>query len=200
MRCRSVEQRYLVIGAAALLLAGDDFTDLAGNVLLAQEALGQRHVDFAVGPTLPDVVNKNAGALQDARIELLIAALVGAKRSDVSARRDPFILDERFACGRDRHHYIGAADDLLEISRSFYLETRIFWALRLDELVERGLRAAQMRTSFQAKTVSQVARVPSAMWPAPTMASRLEFLRASHLARPPLQRRCASLCGRSRRR
>ena len=30
--------------------------------LASQEALGERHVDFAVGSTLPDVVNKNAGA------------------------------------------------------------------------------------------------------------------------------------------
>ena len=39
-----------------------------------------------------------------------------------------------------------------------------------------------MRTSSQANTVSQVASVPSAMWPAPTIASFFEFLRASHFA------------------
>ena len=40
----------------------------------------------------------------------------------------------------------------------------------------------QTRTSSQSKTVSQVASAPSAMFPAPTIASTLESLRASHFA------------------
>jgi hypothetical protein len=39
-----------------------------------------------------------------------------------------------------------------------------------------------MRTSSQAKTVSQVSSTPSAICPAPTIARHLEFLRASHFA------------------
>jgi hypothetical protein len=83
-----VKQGYLIVRAASLLPAGDDFADFAGDVLLADQALRQRHVDLAVGPALADVVDENARALQDARIELLVARFVGADRSNVRAGRD----------------------------------------------------------------------------------------------------------------
>ena len=67
------KQRDLVVRAAALLLAGDDLADFAGDVLLADQSLGQRHIDLAVRPALADVVDENPRALQDARIELLVA-------------------------------------------------------------------------------------------------------------------------------
>ena len=57
-------------------------------------ALAQRDVDLAVRAALADVVDEDAGALQDARVELLLAGEVGAERGEVRAGRDPGVVDE----------------------------------------------------------------------------------------------------------
>ena len=80
------------------------------------QALAERHVDFAVVAALADVVDEDAGALHDLGIEFLVAGLVGADRRDMGARGDPFVHDDRAARRGDRHHHVGAVDDALEVA------------------------------------------------------------------------------------
>src|SRR5262245_41735226 len=77
---RGVEDRDLILALAALELAADDLADLAGDVVLGDRALAQRDVDLAVLAALADVVDEDAGALQDARVELLLAGEVRPER------------------------------------------------------------------------------------------------------------------------
>src|SRR5207342_3500526 len=59
-----VEDRDLLGRLATLELPADDLADLAGDVVLGDEALAERHVDLAVGDALADVVHEDAPALK----------------------------------------------------------------------------------------------------------------------------------------
>src|SRR3990172_7505697 len=110
-----IEEGDVAVGEAARFPADDHLADLAHDVALLDQALGERHVDLAVRAALPDVVDEDAGALQDLRVELLVAALVGADRRDVRAGRDPRVLDDRAARRRHGDDHVGAAHDRLEV-------------------------------------------------------------------------------------
>ena len=86
-----VESKTVICSArlASLELAADHLADLAGDVVLRDEALAQRDVDLAVGDALAHVVHEDASALQEARVELLLALEIGAERSEVRARPRP---------------------------------------------------------------------------------------------------------------
>src|SRR5206468_4292435 len=47
------------------LAAHDDLADFAGDVALGQEPGGEGNVDFAVGPALAEVIDEDAGALEN---------------------------------------------------------------------------------------------------------------------------------------
>src|SRR2546430_1746532 len=112
----------LVVGRPPLELAGDDLADLARDVALRDQAIRERHVDLAVGAALADVVDEDTRALEDARVELLIAALVGADRGDVRTGRDPLVDHDRAPRRRDRDDDVGAANDGLEVGRGLQRE------------------------------------------------------------------------------
>ena len=73
------------------LRACDHLADLTGDVAFGDQSLGERDVDLAVRAALADVVDEDPGPLEDARVEFLIAALVGADRGDVRPGRDPLV-------------------------------------------------------------------------------------------------------------
>ncbi len=54
-----VEDGHLVVGLAALELPADHLADLAGDVVLGDQALAQRDVDLAVRAALADVVDED---------------------------------------------------------------------------------------------------------------------------------------------
>ena len=62
---RSVEDGNLALASPPGLATGNDLANLPGDVLLFDQPLPQRDVDFSVSPALPDVVDKDPSALQD---------------------------------------------------------------------------------------------------------------------------------------
>jgi hypothetical protein len=80
---------------SALLIARDDFADLAGNVLFAYEPLGQRHIDLAVGPALADVVDENAGDLIDVSVlhHVALSAQLEIRKAAMQLIKSAFTFD-----------------------------------------------------------------------------------------------------------
>src|SRR5262245_59614258 len=137
-----VEHRDLVVALPALELAADHLADLACDVLLRDEALAQRDVDLAVRDALADVVDEQPAALQDRRVQLLLALEIGAERREVRARRDPCIVDDPAACVRTADDDVRAAAGGLEIRRARDAQVRIPRLLLAEKTVDRFLRPA----------------------------------------------------------
>ena len=97
-----VEHRHLVVRLAPAELARDHLADLAGDVVLGDQAFGEGDGDLAVLAALADVVDEDARALQDARVELLLALQVGAERREMRTGLDPRVVDEPAAGVRSR--------------------------------------------------------------------------------------------------
>ena len=137
-----VENRDLVVVAPALQLAADHLADLTGEIVLRDQPVAERHVDLTVATTLADVVHEDPRALQDARVELLLALEIGAERREMRAGLDPVVVDDPAARVCPGHDDVGSAHDTLQLRRRLELEVRVERLLLRHEPVERLLRPA----------------------------------------------------------
>src|SRR3712207_1327384 len=139
---RRIEDGDVAVGGASFELAGDDLADLANDVVFRDHPFPEGNVDLAVGAALADVVDEDAGPLEDFGIQLLVPLLVRPYGGDVRALRDPVVLDDRTPGRGNGDDDVRAAHDLFEVGRCPDLEAIIPWLLVADELVQGRLRAA----------------------------------------------------------
>ena len=98
-----------VVGLPALELAADHLADLAGDVVLRDQPLARAAT--LISPSSRHwrmSSTKTRAALEDARVELLLALQVGAERGDVRARLHPGVVDEPLPRVRAGDDHVGA--------------------------------------------------------------------------------------------
>lgn|SRR5690554_2078196 len=90
---RRVKERTS-FSAAPIDKSGHDLTEVAQDRAGLEDSLGERHIDFAAMRGLMHVIDDDAKAIEDARVELAFSRRVGSDRVDMRMREKLIRLDE----------------------------------------------------------------------------------------------------------